>query len=153
MKKLNRLLNLLKKRKLTLATAESASGGYVSYLLTKIPQSSKIFKGGLIVYSLDSKHSFFKLPLAYLKKTQGVSKEIAATLAIKVRKKLQADIGLSIVGFAGPNAPKEKKGLLFIAISDEDSTLSFKVQIKGTRDLLRRKVSILLLELLYLKLK
>ena len=153
MDKSDKLVACLKRKKLTLAVAESCSGGYTSYLLTKTPGSSKIFKGGAIVYSLEAKNEFFKIPSSILKKTQGVSKEIAASLAIKVRAKLKADIGSSIVGFAGPSAPKGKKGSVFIAISDKDATILIETIIKGKRETVRKKSSQLLIELLYTKLR
>ena len=153
MNKLAKLIAILKKQKLTLAIAESCSGGYASDLLTQKAGSSKVFKGGLVVYSLEAKNEFFRIPFSILKKTQGVSKEIAATLAIKVRKKLDSDIGSSIVGFAGPVAPKGKKGTVLIAISDKASTVLIETIIKGKREVVRKKASQLLIELLYTKLR
>jgi PncC family amidohydrolase len=104
LKKLTYVLLRLDK---TVATAESASAGYHSYLLTKTPGSSKVFKGGIIVYSLESKHKFFNISPSLLRKTQGVSEEISLILAKKVRSLYSVDIGLSIVGFAGPDTQRE----------------------------------------------
>ncbi len=111
---LKKLITALGKRKKSLALAESCSGGYASYLLTKTPGASAVFKGAVITYSLEAKNKFFKVPYPLLKKTQGVSKEVALKLAKEVRKKFNADIGASIVGFAGPErsrraGPKAKK--------------------------------------------
>jgi len=113
-----KLIATLKKDKLSLALAESVSAGYASFCLTKVPGSSKVFKGGLVVYSLDTKNILFKIPQSTLKKTQGVSKDIALKLAEKVKKKLKADIGAAVVGFAGPSTKKGVKvGTSFIAVS------------------------------------
>lgn len=147
-----KLITTLKKRKLTLAAAESCSGGYLSYLLTKTPGSSKVFKGGLITYSLEAKNKFFRIPSLLLRKTDGVSKEIASALAERVKKLFTTDLGVSIVGFAGPKTKKGiKKGTVFVGIADKKNILVLEAIIKGNRDTVRKKVSQLLLSLLYKK--
>jgi len=157
-KKSRKLIVTLKEKGKTLALAESCSGGYASYLLTKIPGASKVFKGAVVVYSLDTKNKLFKIPFSLLKKTQGVSKEIALKLAIRVRKKLNADIGASIVGFASPErsrraGPETKKGIkvgtIFIAYSSKNKEEVKKIIIKGSRDSVRKKASAHLINLIY----
>ncbi len=147
------MISILRNKKLTVSAAESASGGYLSYLLTKIPGSSKVFKGSIVVYSLEAKIKFFKIPLPLLKKTEGVSGEIAGLLAIGVRKLFKTDIGLSLVGFAGPETQKGKKlGIVFFAVSDKKCTTVKKVIIKGGRDYVRKYASLMTLELLHKRL-
>lgn len=149
MNSLDKLIALLKKKKMTIAVAESCSGGYLSYLLTKIPGSSQAFKGGFIPYSLEAKNKFFKIPLSLLKETQGVSKEIAILLAKKVRGLLKTDIGASLVGFAGPETKRGIKiGTVYIAVTDKTKTIVRKVTLKGNRDTVRKKASLLLIDLL-----
>lgn len=149
-KKLKKLIDTLKRKKQTLALAESCSGGYASYLLTKIPGASKVFKGSVVVYSLEAKNRLLGIPSSLLEKTQGVSKEVALELATKVRKKLNTDIGASIVGFAGPGTKKGiKVGTTFIAYSSKNKKEGKKIIIKGSRDSVRKKVSIHLIDLLY----
>jgi nicotinamide-nucleotide amidase len=142
----NTLIDILKKKKLTLAVAESASGGYLSYLLTKTPGASKVFKGGVVVYSLDTKNKLLDLPLNKIKKDQGVSENTAAALAYSVRKKLGSDLGASIVGFAGPKG--KKTGTTFISLSDKNQTICLQANLTGTRDTVRTKISKLLIELI-----
>lgn len=149
MAKLENLITFLKAKKITIAAAESCSGGYLSYLLTKIPGSSKVFKGSIVVYSLEAKNTFFKIPLPLLKKTQGVSKDIAVSLAKGARKSFNTDIGLSVVGFAGPGA---KQGIVFFAVTDKNGVAAKKAIIKGSRDYVRKKVSLMVIDLLYKKL-
>lgn len=150
MSKLEKLITSLAKKRLTLAVAESCSGGYASFLLTKTPGSSKVFKGGVITYSLDTKERLLKIPPSLLKKTQGVSKEVAASLAKGVKKKFNSSIGASIVGFAGPRAKKGvKAGTIFIAIDYKGKLMIEESLIKGNRDIVRRKASLLLINLLY----
>ncbi|MCF7894884.1 MAG: CinA family protein [Candidatus Omnitrophica bacterium] len=150
MKLENKIFKLLKDKNLTLAAAESETAGYLSYLLTKIPGSSNTFKGSFVIYSLDSKNKLFKLPKELLKKTQGVSPEIAAHLAEKTRKKLKSSIGISVVGFAGPTAKKGKEvGTTFIAISNKEKIFVTSAVIDGTRDKVRKKTAKLATEILY----
>lgn len=150
MKTLKKLIAILKKKKLSVALAESCSGGYASYLLTKLSGSSKVFKGGIIVYTLEAKNKFFKIPFKSLKKTQGVSKDIALVLAKKVRQKLNADIGGSLVGFAGPKTKKGiKVGTVLMSVADKKGILIKKVVIKGSRDRVRKNASKMLINLIY----
>jgi nicotinamide-nucleotide amidase len=150
MKNVEKLIKILRERNLSISCAESVSGGYLAYLLTKIPGSSQVFKGGLILYSLEAKHKIFKIPLALLKKTQGVSKEVAILLAKKVRALLKTDIGVSIVGFAGPQTKKGiKVGGVFMAVADKNGTVVKKITIKGKRDRVRKVASLALIDFLY----
>jgi PncC family amidohydrolase len=150
MTELKILISLLKKKRLTVAAAESVSGGWLSYLLTKIPGSSKIFKGGIVAYSLWAKHRFFKIPTPLLKKSQGVSREVALLLAKRVRKLFCADIGVSLVGFAGPEAQKGiRVGTVFMGIAYKKAVTVKKAVIKGARDKVRKKSSRALIGLLY----
>ena len=147
---IKKLITTLKKRRKSLALAESCSGGYASYLLTKIPGASLVFKGAIITYSLETKNKFFKIPSSLLTKTQGVSKEVALKLAEGIRKKFNTDIGASIVGFAGPKTEKEKKtGTVFIAFSGKRTEKVKKIIVKGSRDTIRKKASTCLIELIY----
>ena len=163
---IKKLIITLKEKGQTLALAESCSGGYASYLLTKIPGASMVFKGAVVVYSLQAKNKLFEIPCSLLKKTQGVSKEVALKLATRVRKKFNSDIGASIVGFAGPSTtlrtsteqsrsagPGTKKGIkvgtTFIAFSSKNKKETKKIIIKGSRDLVRKKVSQRLIDLIY----
>ena len=149
-KKLEKLLTSLKTKKLTIALAESCTAGYASYLLTKTPGASRVFKGSTIVYSLDAKNKLFKIGPSLLRKTQGVSSEIALILAKEARKKFNADIGASIVGFAGPQVKKGvKAGTVFIALSYKSGSTIEKVIIKGNRDMVRKKASSFLVNLIY----
>ncbi|MFH1504571.1 MAG: CinA family protein [Candidatus Omnitrophota bacterium] len=141
------LITALKNKNLTLAIAESCTAGYVSYLLTKTPGASKVFKGGVIVYSLESKNKFFKIPYSILNKTQGVSKEVALTLAKGIRKQLKTDIGAAVVGFAGPE--DKKTGTVFISMVTKNKVLSRKLLLKGTRDKIRKQASHALIGLVY----
>lgn len=144
---LKQLVNTLKERKLTLACAESASGGYVSYLLTKTPGSSRVFKGAVVAYSLEAKNKFLRIPWKILNQPQGVSGKITGVLAENVKNILNADIGAAITGFAGPG--DKNTGLMFLAVSYKNNTMVKKVVIKGNRDKIRKEASRMLVKMIY----
>ncbi|MFA5272210.1 MAG: CinA family protein [Candidatus Omnitrophota bacterium] len=153
MNKLKNLIGLLKTKKISLAAAESCSGGYLSYLLTKIPGSSMVFKGSVVTYSLEAKNKFFKIPFPLLKKTEGVSEDVAVLLAKGARKSFKASMGLSVVGFAGPGTqPGVNQGTVFFAVADKNGIIAKKAVIKGSRDYVRKKVSFMVIDLLYKRL-
>ena len=141
MKYLEELIFRLKKRKQTIAVAESCTGGYLSYLFTKVPGSSKVFKLGVVVYSISAKEKLLLIPPSLLKGNEGVSEEVAKFLAINVRKILNTNLGASVVGFAGPQAKKGMRGTVFMAVADKNCARVKEEKINGDRDTVRRKAS------------
>lgn len=150
MAKLKEVISALKDKKLTIAAAESCSGGYLSYLLTKIPGSSAVFKGGAVVYTPAAKNRLLNIPFSELKKPEGVSKKVSLLLAKNIREILSADIGAAIVGFAGPGTQKGiKVGTVYICAADKNSHFIKKLSLTGGRDTVRKKASRALIELIY----
>jgi nicotinamide-nucleotide amidase len=133
------LINFLLANGLTMSAAESCTGGYLSYLLTQTPGSSHVFKGAVVVYSLEAKQQFFSLPKALLETTQGVSGQVVRLLAQNCRKIFKTYFAVSIVGVAGPKSVKNfKPGTVFIAIATSKKTIVKKFIFKGTRDMVRK---------------
>lgn len=111
---------LLRGKGLTLAIAESCTGGLIGHRLTQVPESSNYFLEGAVTYSNESKNSRLKVSSGLIKKYGAVSAEVALSMAEGIRKSSGANIGLSVTGVAGPNASDDKPaGTVFIAISDE----------------------------------
>lgn len=110
---------LLKKKKKTLAIAESCTGGLLSSSVTSVPGSSDYFLGGIIAYQNEVKSSQLRIVPVVLKKYGAVSAKTAKALARNVRKILKSDYGLSITGIAGPSGGDERKpvGLVYIALA------------------------------------
>jgi len=147
-------LRLLLAKNLTIAAAESASAGYASYLLTKNPGSSKVFKGAAVVYSLGSKQKLFHLDPLLLESAQGVSGKIVKLLAMGTKKLFVADIGIALVGFAGPQSCRgHKAGTMFLAVADKRGCKVKKVVLRGSRDAVRKLASVKLLELAVARIK
>jgi nicotinamide-nucleotide amidase len=144
MQALKTLISSLKKKKQTIAVAESITGGYVSYLLSSLPGSSKVFRLGLVPYGGGAKKKLFNLSASYLKKTQGVSQELAHQLAKKVRTLSDADVGAAIVGFAGPQAPHTMKGTVYMAVARRKAVHTRCKKFKGSRDRIRKDAALAL---------
>ncbi|MDD4955425.1 MAG: CinA family protein [Candidatus Omnitrophica bacterium] len=149
MAKLKNLIFYLRAKRLTISCAESVTGGYLSYLLTKTPGSSKVFKGGLVVYSLESKNKLLNISKPLLTKTQGVAEGVAVLLAKKTKQRFKTDIAVSAVGFASKPTPRNvKTGTVFLAVADNTGTISKKILLKGSRDLVRRHAGASAIELI-----
>ena len=113
------LIKELIKRKESLVFAESCSGGLLSSSITSIPGSSQVFKGSIISYSNNLKQSLLNVPENLIKKFGAVSKEVAETMAINAKEKLNSDWSIAISGIAGPSGGNKEKpvGLVYISIA------------------------------------
>jgi len=122
---------LLQERGLTLAAAESCTGGYVSHTLTKVPGSSAYFKGSLVVYSNQMKVDELDVKPETLAQHGAVSEETIRQMAENVRRKLNTDIGIATSGIAGPDGGTEEKpvGTVWIAYADHEKTVVKKLQL------------------------
>ena len=110
---------LLLKRHLSLAVAESCTGGLVGHLITNVPGSSQYFLGGVMVYSDEIKMKLLGVRQQTLQKQGAVSRETVQEMASGVRRLLAADIGAAISGIAGPGGGTTEKpvGLTWIGLS------------------------------------
>ena len=107
----------LRRQGRSIAVAESCTGGLLGAALTDVPGSSAYFLGGVISYADRVKVEQLQVPEATLRQYGAVSEQTAAAMASGVRQLLQADIGVSITGVAGPDAEGAKPvGLTFIGI-------------------------------------
>ncbi len=122
-------------RQATLATAESCTGGLVAERITAIPGSSRSFLGGAVVYSNELKTAFAGVAPELIEEHGAVSEEVAKALAIGIRQRTGATIGLAITGIAGPGGGTESKpvGLVYIAISDAQGTDVLHRNFRGPR--------------------
>ncbi|MGA7257219.1 MAG: nicotinamide-nucleotide amidohydrolase family protein, partial [Terracidiphilus sp.] len=127
-------------RQATLATAESCTGGLVAERITSVPGSSRSFLGGAVVYSDGLKTEFAGVPSELIEKHGAVSEEVARALAAGIRERTGATIGLGITGIAGPSGGTESKpvGLVYIAVSDAQTTDVLERNFRGSRDRMRQ---------------
>lgn len=130
----------LKEYGLTLATAESCTGGMLGEILTQIPGSSEYYLGGVISYSNDLKAGFLGVQQETLEKHGAVSEETALEMARGVREQAKADLGVSITGIAGPGggSPEKPVGLVYIGLATQQGVEARKFQFHGNRDSIRQ---------------
>jgi nicotinamide-nucleotide amidase len=110
----------------TLAVAESCTGGEIAARLTKIPGASAYFKGGAVVYHMQSKSEVLGVSEEIIQKHTVVSQEVAEAMAVQVRNKFGASVGLATTGNAGPSKGDSdaEVGTVWIAIATKDRVLS-----------------------------
>ncbi len=138
------VLSLLSERNLTLATAESCTGGMIASAITDLPGSSKIFLEGAVTYANSAKINSLGVSEETLKKHGAVSKETVLQMAKGVREKSGADIGVSTSGIAGPTGGTEDKpvGTVYIAISTAKYEKAIRLFIPGMRDRVRNSAAL-----------
>ena len=129
MKKLSqKIVRLLRKKRLKISFAESCTGGLLSSSITSISGASKVFTIGLITYSNQSKISTLKVPKNSITKHGAVSYETCLIMVKNLSKISKTNISVSITGIAGPKGGTKKKpvGLVFIGIKKNNKTLVIK---------------------------
>jgi nicotinamide-nucleotide amidase len=132
---LNKVSDELKKRRLTVATAESCTGGFIAHTLTNVSGSSEYFDRGVISYSNTSKMELLGVPEKILKEYGAVSEHTAHAMAKAIKEQAQVDIGLSTTGIAGPTGGTKDKpiGLVYIGIATEKNVTVKRFLFSGDR--------------------
>lgn len=131
---------LLLEAGLTIALAESCTGGMIAASLTDIPGSSNYLAGGVVAYSNEIKQSLLGVPAETLQRYGAVSKETAMAMAAGVRKVAGTHLGLAVTGIAGPGGgnPAKPVGLVHVALTDGDSDCWRQYRFPGGRLAVRR---------------
>lgn len=127
------LLDLCRMRKLTIATAESCTGGMVAAALTDIPGSSEVIDRGFVTYSNDAKRAMLGVEAATLENFGAVSRETATAMAVGALEKAGVDLAVSITGIAGPGGatPGKPVGLVHFAVAARDGRIMHREQRFG----------------------
>ena len=134
---------LLRKRRKTLAIAESCTGGLAGHLVTNVPGSSDYFEGGITVYQNRMKSKLLGVPRNVLGRFGAVSAETAKVMAEGVRRTFGADLGIGITGIAGPSGGTAKKpvGTVFIGVADGKTVFVRKFFFIGKREDVKLKAA------------
>jgi PncC family amidohydrolase len=135
MEVLNKVSDELKKHHLTLATAESCTGGLLAHLLTNISGSSEYFERGVISYSNRSKIELLGVPEKLLTNFGAVSEQVARAMAEGIRKRAKVDLGVSTTGVAGPTGGTKDKpvGLVYAGIATHNDVVVKRFLFSGDR--------------------
>ncbi len=131
------LISLLKHRGLTLATAESCTGGHIAAALVDVPGASEVFRGALVAYHNDLKQNLLGVPAAILATEGAVSEATARAMVSGIRNRTQSAIGIATTGIAGPTGetPTKPVGLVYIAIETPEKTFVRAFHFTGGRDI------------------
>jgi nicotinamide-nucleotide amidase len=136
-------------RGITLATAESLTGGELGALITAIPGASKTYLGGVVSYATEVKTDVLGVSQETVDTTGVVSRECAAEMATGVRDLVGADIGVSTTGVAGPMPQEDKPvGLAYVGVAHGDDVRVREVNAEGSRWDVRRAVVAAAMDLL-----
>lgn len=148
--KLAQIHNILVKNKLTLAVAESCTGGRLSALLTQTSGSSQYFIFGIVAYHNKAKINILKIPATTIAKFGAVSEQTAKKMAQNARLIARTDFGIGITGIAGPTGATRTKpiGTVFIALAQKNRVLCKKFIFKGRRITVQNQAALKALELL-----
>ncbi|HUZ16128.1 MAG TPA: nicotinamide-nucleotide amidohydrolase family protein [Gaiellaceae bacterium] len=144
------VLSLARARGLTIATAESCTGGLVASRLTRVPGSSESFLGGIVAYADAVKIAELDVPAGILADHGAVSVEAAEAMAEGARRRLGADLAVAVTGVAGPGGGTAEKpvGLVHIHVSGPDGSRARTLDVPGEREQVRARSTVTALHLL-----
>ena len=143
------LLKLLAERGLTVAVAESLTGGLVVAELTRVAGASAVVRGGVIAYATGLKQQLLGVDEALLAEVGPVHADVAAQMAAGVASRLGASIGLSTTGVAGPDAQDgQDVGTVYVGLAVAGHLTTHRLALSGSREQIRRATVDASLELL-----
>ncbi len=144
------VLDLARAQGLTLAAAESCTGGLVAARLTSVPGSSEAFAGGVVAYDNRLKRELLDVSGGILDRHGAVSAETAAAMARGAREAMGADVGVSVTGVAGPGGgtPEKPVGLVYLHASTPAQEEAMELRLPGDRGAVRRRAAASALHLL-----
>jgi len=146
------LLAVLRARRLSLATAESLTGGLLADTLVRVPGASTVFRGGLVTYATELKAKLLGVDAPLLDRCGPIHPEVARQMADGVRAVCGADVGLATTGVAGPD-PQDghPPGEVYVAVAGPGGVLVRRLELKGDRMAIREATVTRLLELAVLE--
>jgi nicotinamide-nucleotide amidase len=142
--------NILREKKLTIATAESCTGGYIAHCITSVAGSSDYYMGSIISYANEIKMQQLGVQETALQTHGAVSEETVKEMLLGVNEKLHTDVGIAVSGIAGPDGGTETKpvGTVWIAVGNKDSIFCRKINLPGNRQQIIELTAVVALEML-----
>ena len=134
------LVALLKRKGPTVSTAESCTGGLVASSIVDVPGASAVFPGGAVTYAASVKTALLGVPADLIETRGVVSSDVAAAMAKGAQKRFGTDLAVSVTGVAGPDGgtPETPVGCVYIGVATSDKTVTFREDIPGDREQVRR---------------
>jgi nicotinamide-nucleotide amidase len=147
-------VSLLIGRSETIASAESLTGGMLAAALTSVPGASAAFRGGIVAYATDLKAAILGVADDLLERHGAVHPAVAEAMAEGARARLEASIGISTTGVAGPDPAEGKPvGMVFISLAGPGGTVTRELALTGDRHAIREDTVESALDLLIAALK
>jgi nicotinamide-nucleotide amidase len=139
----SQIIDALRRRRQTIATAESCTGGAISDALVRVPGASDVFRGGVVAYNNDVKRSMLDVPADILREHGAVSVETAIAMARGARRRLGADVAIATTGVAGPGGGTEDKpvGLVWFALIADGEPRTYRATFPGDRGDIRTRAT------------
>jgi nicotinamide-nucleotide amidase len=149
------LAEILSENQLTLATAESCTGGFLAHTFTQHSGASRFFKGSLVAYENNIKQSMLGVSKLVLDEFSAVSEQTVKSMAINAREKFNSDFALATTGYAGPSGgtAEQPVGTIWIALAFQGGCEAKKLQLTKDRKLNIEYATLAALDLLRKKLK
>jgi len=144
------LVALCKARGVTVATAESCTGGLIAAAITEVPGSSAVFGQGFVTYSNAAKTELLGVPAGLIAAIGAVSEAVAARMAAGARKRAGADLAVSVTGIAGPDGgtPQKPVGTVCFGLASPSGVTTYTKRFMGNRHEVREQSVAFALELL-----
>ena len=145
----------LSSRGLTLATAESCTGGLLGARITDVPGASSVYLGGIVAYANSAKASILGVDPATIRDHGAVSEPTALAMANGCRDRFGAHVGVSVTGVAGPGGgtPVNPVGSVWIGVADERASLAHHFQFSGNREMVRERSAAKALEMVWRRIR
>lgn len=133
---------------MSISVAESCTGGLIGHRLTNIPGSSVYFRGGVVVYSNESKADLLNIDPKLIKTHGAVSDQTVRKMVLGVRDRFKTDLGLAVTGIAGPDGGSREKpvGTVHIGLASKDEVFSGKYLFWGDREQIKLETSMMALD-------
>lgn len=151
MENYHQLVNLLISKKLTLATAESCTGGLVAKFITDVPGASAVYPGGVVAYSDGLKKKWLEVRQETLDNYGAVSNDTVDEMLTGILKATGADLAVAVSGIAGPTGGKPEKpiGTVYIGVAFRTERLIQKFLFEGSREEIRMQSATTVLEMIW----
>jgi len=140
--RIQKIIDIFTEKKISIAIAESCTGGYICHIFTNISGASNVFERGVVSYSNAAKIEFLNVDAEVIEEYGAVSENVAEQMARNIREISKVDIGIGITGIAGPTGGSKEKpvGLVYIGFSTERKTIIEKRIFNTDRIKFKKKV-------------
>lgn len=146
-----KVFDLLKSKGMTFASAESCTGGNIAHLITLIPGSSEVFRGGAVTYATPTKTKVLGVSKEFIDNDGVVSQRVVESMAQGTRDLYEADFGVATTGVAGPSGGTEETpvGTVWVGVAGKHGTISELCHFGKGRSKVIRQATLKAYELLY----